>query len=166
MLHEIEKLRSHLLKTSVLQQSKQQQQQQLNSASSDNLASTPPPYPNNHRGADDILGAIGMTELVSSSSSSSCQWTPNTATTTDSGMESQKSEATLISRPTTRASSIPRPVACRSPIAFHSKSSANLMNSSFKSDELNYSGYSRDELVQLVKQLASENVIVKRQVES
>lgn len=53
----------------------------------------------------------------------------------------------------------------------HSRSSGNLAHSSLysstiMSDEHVYSGYSRDELVQLLKQLGSENVIIKRQLGS
>lgn len=197
-LNEIEWLRSQLLKTTALAQSKKPisletenpnkpRKNQLASASSDNLLTT----------FLSPLKQIGVfttpIELASSSSSSSsCQWTPNTVTvgavngSGDSGMESQKSDAAGnqgIARPATRASSIPRPVhigyssysssSRSSPVTpNHRSSSANIVNSSIgssatiMSDEHVYSGYSRDELVQLVRQLASENVIIKRQIGS
>lgn len=105
---------------------------------------------------------------------------------------SGRSDRAAIVRPTTRASSIPRPTNYTSPSPSSSRSSPlnviptgpqnnrstsatnmqpqqlamSASTSTLTSDELNYSGYSREELVQLVRQLASENVIIKRQIGS
>ena len=120
--------------------------------------------------------------------------TSNNQQTTDSGMDSSaRSDRAAIVRPTTRASSIPRPTNYTSPSPSSSRSSPlnvvpatgpqnnrstsatnmqpqqlamSASTSTLTSDELNYSGYSREELVQLVRQLASENVIIKRQIGS
>lgn len=115
--------------------------------------------------------------------------TSNNQQTTDSGMDSARSDRAAILRPATRASSIPRPTNYTSPSPSSSRSSPlnvvpqtnrstsatnmqpqqlamSASTSTLTSDELNYSGYSREELVQLVRQLASENVIIKRQIGS
>lgn len=203
-LNEIESLRSQLVKTQVAMsrkpQTQQQQQQQqepghpstkkLTTASSDTHLVFVPPV--------DMASSSS-----SSSSSSSCQWTPimnGPSVTTvigDSGMESQRSEGTsVMPRPATKASSIPRPVfpspvagngsagtytsmpssssSRSSPLVPHHQSrsignlahSSSLNNSTIMSDEHVYSGYSREELVQLLKQFGSENVIIKRQLGS
>lgn len=221
-LNEIESLRSQLVKTAGLIESRKstntptptnQQQPTIRSSPIRKLASASsettllPGQNPAHLG----LFAPGHDMASSSSSSSSCQWTPNTMltnTTTpvgDSGVESQRSEATsaaVAARPATKASSIPRPLynqagstgwstptpsssssssrssplaAHQHPNQTHSRSSGNLASSSSStaaaanavlSDEHVYSGYSRDELLQLLKQLGSENVIIKRQLGS
>lgn len=208
-LNEIESLRSQLLKTASVAAAARKPQihasnatntvptfgKKLSSASSEtHLASS--------------VFAAPVPDMVSSSSSSSSssschQWHPIMHVNGDSGMESQRSDATppaVMPRPTTKASSIPRPVfpspingapppttlsttpyssssssSRSSPLVpqHHSRSSGNLAHSSslnntstVMSDENVYSGYSRDELVQLLRQLGSENVIIKRQLGS
>jgi hypothetical protein len=157
-LNEISKLRNQLLKGNILRQSKSR------SASSEEL--------NNQKNEDQSI----MTELASSS----YQWAP------DSGVESQKSDTTVISnekpvaaseRPVSsnssssshvRASSIPRPMIVSGGGGGGSRTSllGFKRSASLKMDEFTYSNCSREQLIDLINQLNNENSIIKRQFES
>lgn len=98
----------------------------------------------------------------------------------DSGLVSQKSDATINSISTTgssmpgvtpskRSSFIPRPISspnAPTPTLRNTRSSSFCNSNSNKIADLTYKNHTRDELIQLIQQIKNENLIFKRQQES